>query len=118
MRNPQYQQFRAKLKAYRKDLGLTQRGLAEKLGIAYNTYQQIELGFKNPSKAFFINFLIITETLLSDWLSIQEQDYWFYSRKTGSVPHSLIYQISKLTQLGKKRLELYIEANIDQLNEC
>jgi len=118
MRNPQYQQFRSKLKAYRKDLGLTQNGLAEKLGIAYNTYQQIELGFKNPSAKFLKILRETTKKELTYWLDASELNYWMKSRKTGTISQALCYQINQLNDIGKKRLELYIEANIDQLNEC
>jgi hypothetical protein len=35
----------------------------------------------------------------------------------GSLPKGLKAQVARLNDVGKKRLELHIEANIDQLNE-
>jgi putative transcriptional regulator len=47
--------LRINLKKIREELGLTQEQVAESVGIARNTYTNIELGHKNPSFNVAIN---------------------------------------------------------------
>ncbi len=42
-------EFKDKIRALRKEAGLTQMALAEKIGVTYRTYQNYEIGASKPS---------------------------------------------------------------------
>jgi len=114
----QFKEFREKLKGYRKDAGFTQFAFSEKINVGYSTLQQIELGWIPPSTKFLEKLCRATGTKQTDWVTDEEFNAFVIEQRGGSLPKGLKAQVARLNEVGKKRLELYIEANIDQLNEC
>lgn len=67
--------MRRKLRKVRLERGLTQREVAEKIGIARNTYTNIELGNKNPSLEVALNLKKVLKYDKDDIFFIQKDTY-------------------------------------------
>jgi transcriptional regulator with XRE-family HTH domain len=120
MKNQQYQQFREfreKLRAYRKGAGFNQLSFAEFLSVGHSTLKQIETGYTSPSVNFLQKLCKATGTNKSDWVTPNESQLLNIETRGGSLPKGLKAQVARLNEVGKKRLQLYIEANVVQLNE-
>jgi transcriptional regulator with XRE-family HTH domain len=120
MKNQQYQQFREfreKLRAYRKGAGFNQLSFAEFLSVGHSTLKQIETGYASPSLRFLSKLCKATRTITSDWVTDNKAQFLMIETRGGSLPKGLKAQVARLNDIGKKRLELYIEANVVQLNE-
>jgi transcriptional regulator with XRE-family HTH domain len=113
----QFKEFREKLKGYRKDAGFRQLSFSEFLMVGYSTLKQIEAGYLSPSVNFLEKLCKVTGTNKSDWVTDDEAQFLMLETRGGSLPKGLKAQVARLNDVGKKRLELHIEANIDQLNE-
>lgn len=60
------------LKKNRQLKNLTQKQLAEKIGIKYGTYRQVEIGLKNVSLKTFAKLVQVLELDANKLLSIEE----------------------------------------------
>ncbi|MGU7900286.1 XRE family transcriptional regulator [Streptococcus suis] len=84
------------IKNYRKQIGLTQKELAEKLGMGHTTVANYEKGFRSPKKDTLFD--------LADVFGVSIDD--LFPQRATTTPNSLIEQISdkvvQLTEKGKK----------------
>ncbi len=66
MNNDFYQKLGRNIKARRKELGLTQQQLADKMDISLNFMGKIEVAFSKPSLDTLIEFAKNLDTTVSD----------------------------------------------------
>jgi len=66
MKSEFYKKLGQNIKSRRKELGLTQQQLAEKMNISLNFMGKIEVAFSKPSLDTLIDFACVLKTSVSD----------------------------------------------------
>ncbi|NQG98448.1 helix-turn-helix transcriptional regulator [Streptococcus suis] len=98
------------IKNYRKQIGLTQKELAEKLGMGHTTVANYEKGFRSPKKDTLFD--------LADVFGVSIDD--LFPQRTTTAPNSLIEQISdkvvQLTEPNQKNVLRYSSELLDKQN--
>ncbi|MBY4959009.1 helix-turn-helix domain-containing protein [Streptococcus suis] len=96
------------IKNYRKQIGLTQKELAEKLGMGHTTVANYEKGFRSPKKDTLFD--------LADVFGVSIDD--LFPQRATTAPNSLIEQISdKVVQLHQDRQKNVLSYATEQLDE-
>ncbi|HFI0135563.1 TPA: XRE family transcriptional regulator [Streptococcus suis] len=98
------------IKNYRKQIGLTQKELAEKLGMGHTTVANYEKGFRSPKKDTLFD--------LADVFGVSIDD--LFPQRATTAPNSLIEQISdkvvQLTEPNQKSVLRYSSELLDKQN--
>lgn len=109
--------FTERLKSLRKEAGLTQKELAEQLGIKQPTYTQWELGRRSPSSETlekFANFFnVSTDYLLgnSDYKTTIDQDI------EEAIQRSVAYQGNPISDKDKKAITDFLRNYFEEKGE-
>ncbi|HEP1794328.1 TPA: helix-turn-helix domain-containing protein [Streptococcus suis] len=98
------------IKNYRKQIGLTQKELAEKLGMGHTTVANYEKGFRSPKKDTLFD--------LADVFGVSIDD--LFPQRAATAPNSLVEQISdkvvQLTEPNQKNVLRYSSELLDKQN--
>ncbi|MBY4962988.1 XRE family transcriptional regulator [Streptococcus suis] len=98
------------IKNYRKQIGLTQKELAEKLGMGHTTVANYEKGFRSPKKDTLFD--------LADVFGVSIDD--LFPQRATTAPNSLVEQISdkvvQLTEPNQKNVLRYSSELLDKQN--
>lgn len=96
------------IKNYRKQIGLTQKELAEKLGMGHTTVANYEKGFRSPKKDTLFD--------LADVFGVSIDD--LFPQRATTAPNSLVEQISdkvvQLTEPNQKNVLRYSSELLDE----
>ncbi|WP_155974189.1 helix-turn-helix domain-containing protein [Streptococcus ruminantium] len=99
-----------RIKDYRKQIGLTQKELAEKVGMGHTTIANYEKGFRSPKKDTLFD--------LAEVLGVSIDDLFPDRHTPTEAPNSLIEKISdKVVQLTTPRQENVLSYATEQLDE-
>lgn len=101
-----------KLKEYRKKQNLTQTEIAKKLNIQKQTYQNYELGKREPSIDMLIKLADLFHTSVDNLIRVNKDEI---NKKPNSIYDDIL--IEKIKRLNKNNLlmvEGYVDSKIEE----
>lgn len=105
-----------KLREIRKLKGLTQKEVAENLGIAQVTYCNYELGNREPDIKTLIKMSQLFHATIDELVG-NENDYLLNTKLLSEEEQSIIENIQKLNKNNLLKVEAYVYACLERQNE-